>query len=144
MGRCHPALSAIPNAHFYQGRLLDGCQADDRPALVPGLGPLSFEDVRGHESRTGHSLSNAAEASRVQRALQHLAAQGVDPCRMGVICFFRAQVWIDGVCCGLASNAGGSNPGAGFDAVTLAVFRCWLAACSALPCLLVCCRTATC
>ena len=92
MRRCHPSLSAIPNAHFYQGRLLDGCQAGARQALVPGLAPLSFEDVRGHEARTGHSLSNAAEASRVQRALQRLAAQGLEPGRMGVICLFRAQV----------------------------------------------------
>ena len=98
--RCHPAISTIPNQHFYQGRLLDGCLAGQRAALVPGLAPLSFQDVRGHEARSGHSLSNAAEASAVQRLVQRLAAQGLEPGRMGVICFFRAQV-LAAACWGL-------------------------------------------
>lgn len=82
----------MPNARFYGGKLLDGCQAEQLPPLVPSMPHLCFQDVRGHEARTGQSLSNAAEAAAVQRTLQHLASQGVDPARMGVICFFRAQV----------------------------------------------------
>lgn len=39
-------LSAVPNAHFYGGRLVDGCSAAQRPALLPGCPPLAMLDVR--------------------------------------------------------------------------------------------------
>jgi len=45
--RLHPALSAIPSAHFYQGRLKDGVTGAQRPPLLPGLPPLMFCDVQG-------------------------------------------------------------------------------------------------
>lgn len=44
--RCHPALSEIPNRLFYGGRLLDGCSAGQRQALLPGLPPLCFINVK--------------------------------------------------------------------------------------------------
>ena len=39
-------LSAVPNTHFYGGRLVDGCSAAQRPALLPGCPPLALLDVR--------------------------------------------------------------------------------------------------
>lgn len=48
--RCHPDISAVPNAHFYGGRLLDGCTRDQRASLLPGLPSAAFLDVRGQES----------------------------------------------------------------------------------------------
>ena len=44
--RCHPALSRIPNAVFYGGRLLDGCSEEQRTGLVAGLPPLTFVNVK--------------------------------------------------------------------------------------------------
>jgi hypothetical protein len=91
--RCHPALSAIPNAQFYQGRLLDGCTAEQRPSLVPGLPPAVFVDVRdGREQYVNRSTANSAEAHAVVRVLEKAIGAGVDPARIGVICFYRAQV----------------------------------------------------
>lgn len=48
--RCHPDISAVPNSHFYGGRLLDGCSREARASLVPGLPSLALLDVRGQES----------------------------------------------------------------------------------------------
>ena len=96
--RCHPQLSAIPNARFYGGKLLDGCTAAQLPPLAPDVPTLGFQDVRGQEARSGQSVSNAAEAAAVQRSLQHLASAGIPPERMGVICFFRAQARRCSVC----------------------------------------------
>lgn len=56
--RMHPALAAFPSKQFYDGQLLSGVSAADRPP-VPGLpwpnpahGPFMFVDVHGHEVGT--------------------------------------------------------------------------------------------
>jgi hypothetical protein len=91
--RCHPALSAIPNAQFYQGRLLDGCTAEQRPSLMHGLPPCVFVDVRdGREQYINRSTANISEAQAVVRVVEKAFAAGIDPGRVGVICFYRAQV----------------------------------------------------
>jgi AAA domain/Protein of unknown function (DUF2439) len=91
--RCHPALSAIPNAQFYQGRLLNGCTAAQRPSLLPGLPPAVFVDVRdGREQYVMRSTANNSEANAVVRVVEKAIAAGVDPAKVGVICFYRAQV----------------------------------------------------
>jgi len=91
--RCHPALSAIPNAQFYQGRLLDGCTKEQRPSLLPGLPPAVFVDVRdGREQYVMRSTANSSEAHAVVRVVEKAIAAGVDPSGVGVICFYRAQV----------------------------------------------------
>ena len=91
--RCHPALSAIPNAQFYQGRLLDGCTKQQRPSLLPGLPPSVFVDVRdGREQYVMRSTANSSEAYAVVRVVEKAIAAGVDPSKVGVICFYRAQV----------------------------------------------------
>ncbi|BDA40874.1 Protein ZGRF1 [Coccomyxa sp. Obi] len=106
--RCHPEIAAISNAHFYGGRLLDGCSAADRPPLVRGLPPLLCLDVRGSQEYAGgsHSASNRAEASAVVQVVRALLTQqpnsdregseqaelAVTPEAIGVICFHKAQV----------------------------------------------------
>ncbi|KAL4457552.1 hypothetical protein ABPG75_012417 [Micractinium tetrahymenae] len=91
--RCHPDISAVPNSHFYGGRLVDGCSAEQRASLLPGLPSLAFLDVRGQEQYgAGRSASNQAEAEAVVAAVERLAAAGVALGQIGVICFFRAQV----------------------------------------------------
>ncbi|KAG7669212.1 hypothetical protein Ndes2526B_g05511 [Nannochloris sp. 'desiccata'] len=91
--RCHPALSAIPNAQFYQGRLLDGCTKQQRPSLLPGLPPAVFVDVRdGREQYVMRSTANSAEAHAVVRVVEKAIDAGVDPSKIGVICFYKAQV----------------------------------------------------
>ena len=91
--RCHPLISAVPNAHFYDGALLDGCSAEARPSLLPGLPPVVFVDVRGQEERSSmRSTSNPQEAQAVARVLEKALHGGVAPGNCGVICFYRAQV----------------------------------------------------
>eukprot|EP00873_Tetraselmis_striata_P003485 jgi/Tetstr1/423749/TSEL_014381.t2 len=92
--RCHPDIAHIPNQQFYQGRLLHGCSPEQRPALLPGLHPLSFIDVDGAEQRQGNSgsVSNREEALMVAKVARLLVGGGVPAEDIGVICFFRAQV----------------------------------------------------
>lgn len=92
--RCHPAISSVPNKLFYNNQLIDGCTALQRPALLPGLVPVCFLEVRGsqHYSKGSSSACNKAEGQAVLQLVQQLTSAGVAPCRIGVICFFRAQV----------------------------------------------------
>lgn len=91
--RCHPHISAVPNAFFYANKLIDACSHADRPSLLPGAPAVIFVDVRGQEERSGRSVHNAREAAAVVDALEHVIVRaGVPPGRCGVICFYRAQV----------------------------------------------------
>eukprot|EP00887_Chlorella_sp_A99_P002672 scaffold6.g2672.t1 len=58
--RCAPAISAVPNAHFYDGRLLDGVSAEQRASLLPGLPSLLFLHVAGQEVALVQRLLEAA------------------------------------------------------------------------------------
>ena len=49
--RMHPLLSEVPNAHFYENKLLDGVSASDRGALLEGVPPLVFFDTHGENAR---------------------------------------------------------------------------------------------
>jgi len=91
--RCHPAIARIPNQQFYGGQLLDGCTAEQRPAVVPHLPPICLVDVLGNEqrSRDSASVSNYEEATAVSRIVHLLKTGGVAAEDIGVICFFRAQ-----------------------------------------------------
>lgn len=91
--RCHPALSAVPNACFYGGLLLDGVAAAERAPLLPSLPALSFLDVRkGSESRmAGGSCENEEEAAVAAAMVRHLVASGIARGDIGVITFYRAQ-----------------------------------------------------
>ena len=91
--RCHPSLSSIPNNLFYQSRLIDGCSPADRKSLFPGLPSVVAVDVKGVEKYLmGRSIANLAEAASVVRVLRQAVGAGIAPARIGVICFFKAQV----------------------------------------------------
>lgn len=96
--RCHPAISAVANAHFYSNKLVDGVGAEQRAPLVPWLPPLALVDVRSGAAEDfsglngGGSVSNRAEAAAVVRLVSRLGAAGVRSRSIGVICFFRSQV----------------------------------------------------
>eukprot|EP00198_Chlamydomonas_reinhardtii_P000886 XP_001690221.1 RNA helicase [Chlamydomonas reinhardtii] len=92
--RCHPRLSSIANAAFYEGRLRDGVTPADRPPLLVGLPPLVFVESGGQAAVDAYTRSsyNTQEAQLVSRMVAALLAQGVSADEVGVICFYRAQV----------------------------------------------------
>lgn len=100
ISRCHPEIAAISNAHFYGGRLLDGCSAADRQPLVRGLPPLLCLDVCGSQEYAGgsHSASNRAEASAV---VQVALVSAFSPCKVRLpssrICCIRRKDLVEGV-----------------------------------------------
>ena len=69
--RCHPSIAAVSNHSFYGGRLLDGCTAANRGALLSGLPPVLCLDVRGSQQYTSGSgsASNQAEARAVVQVI---------------------------------------------------------------------------
>lgn len=89
--RCHPDISAIANANFYDNTLIDGCTAAQRPSLLPGLPSLVFINVHGTESRSGKSIYNGQEAAVTARFLSEKCST-INPAQCGIICFYRAQV----------------------------------------------------
>ncbi|GAQ88406.1 RNA helicase nonsense mRNA reducing factor [Klebsormidium nitens] len=92
--RCHPLVSALPNKLFYAGRLLDGCSAADRAALVAGLPALLFLDTRqeAQEARdASSSYYNDYEANLAARMVNKLIDKGCRPGQIGVIVPYRAQ-----------------------------------------------------
>ncbi|KAG2430776.1 hypothetical protein HYH02_013615 [Chlamydomonas schloesseri] len=92
--RCHPRLSSIANAAFYEGRLRDGITPADRPPLLPRLPPLVFVESGGQAAVDAYTRSsyNTQEAQLVSRVVAVLLEQGVSADEVGVICFYRAQV----------------------------------------------------
>eukprot|EP01105_Mastigella_eilhardi_P021648 TRINITY_DN5269_c0_g1_i1.p1 TRINITY_DN5269_c0_g1~~TRINITY_DN5269_c0_g1_i1.p1 ORF type:complete len:1279 (-),score=230.02 TRINITY_DN5269_c0_g1_i1:22-3858(-) len=91
--RCHPGLSRLSNALFYDGKLLDGVSASDRAAVVPGLPPLTVVDAdRGKEEAdaTG-SYSNEHEINIVVQLVLQLLLCGVPGASVGVIALYKAQ-----------------------------------------------------
>ena len=113
--RLHPALAAVPNACFYGNKLVDGCSAEERAALVTvggggaeenGVGadgatttaraipmpPLTWIDVKsGGEERDGRSRLSRREAIVAAAAVSRLVELGVSPSDVGVITLYRAQ-----------------------------------------------------
>ena len=93
--RMHPLLSEVPNAHFYENKLLDGVSASDRGALLEGVPPLVFFDTHGEnarEERGGQSKFNASEARGCAVIARELLNRGLKPKDVGIIAFYRAQV----------------------------------------------------
>eukprot|EP00730_Choanoeca_flexa_P018671 TRINITY_DN9090_c0_g1_i1.p1 TRINITY_DN9090_c0_g1~~TRINITY_DN9090_c0_g1_i1.p1 ORF type:complete len:1018 (+),score=309.09 TRINITY_DN9090_c0_g1_i1:46-3054(+) len=90
--RCHPAISRISNAMFYEQQLRDGVDAAKRPALV-ALPPLAMFDVAiGREERDRYgSYRNNHEACFVVGLLDYLIEHGIEPVDIGVICLYKAQ-----------------------------------------------------
>ncbi|XP_054997895.1 protein ZGRF1 [Sorex araneus] len=92
--RCHPAISAIVNDLFYEGRLLDGVSAAERGPLLAWLPTLCFYNVRGLEQMEGdNSFHNVAEAAFTLKLIQALLAGGVAGSVIGVITLYKSQMY---------------------------------------------------
>lgn len=118
--RCHPVFSSLSSAHFYQGQLVDGITADQRPALIARAPPLIFYDcVRGLAGRFlfccgqvalnflvfkivlqtggservgyGGSIVNDTEARIVAQLVNELLSAGIESPSIGIICLYKAQ-----------------------------------------------------
>ena len=108
--RMHPTLMQLPNALFYEGRLLNGVAEEDRPPLLlprssdadgRPLPPLSFVNVPNGQQQSsaawrgsssdGPSCYNAAEVAAVVSLVEALLRKGVPATSIGVITLYRAQ-----------------------------------------------------
>jgi hypothetical protein len=93
--RMHPALSAIPNAAFYDNCLIDGVTPADRPPVVSGLPHLVFVDLQtmNEPNRKGHNDSpyNCAEVRVVSRLVVLFTGAGVGRGDIAVVTPYVAQ-----------------------------------------------------
>ena len=114
--RMHPCLRDFPSGRFYDGRLSDGINAEDR---IPPAGfmwpdwdnPVAFIPIDGSEQvdSEGQSKSNLDEAGRVVTVVQSLLAMGDLSTRdIGVITPYNGQVR---VLSDLFEQAGGRGDG---------------------------------
>tara|TARA_A100001388_G_scaffold127990_1_gene94835 strand:- start:3230 stop:5179 length:1950 start_codon:yes stop_codon:yes gene_type:complete len=98
--RMHPAISDFPNRTFYEGRLVDGITAADRPNPAGLLWndwevPMAFLPVNGDEllSPDGASKENPAEAGWVAKILENLLQAGdLEEADIGIITPYAGQV----------------------------------------------------
>jgi len=98
--RMHPAISDFPNRTFYEGRLVDGITAADRPNPAGLLWndwevPMAFLPVNGDEllSPDGASKENPAEAGWVAKILENLLqARDLEEADIGIITPYAGQV----------------------------------------------------
>ena len=98
--RMHPAISDFPNRTFYEGRLVDGITAADRPNPAGLLWndwevPMAFLPVNGGEllSPDGASKENPAEAGWVAKILENLLQAGdLEEEDIGIITPYAGQV----------------------------------------------------
>ena len=98
--RMHPAISDFPNRTFYEGRLVDGITAADRPNPAGLLWndwevPMAFLPVNGDEllSPDGASKENPAEAGWVAKILENLLQAGdLEETDIGIITPYAGQV----------------------------------------------------
>ena len=67
--RCHPEISRVSNALYYNSHLIDGCTAAQRPPLLPGLSAVCFVEVRGQQ-QYGHGSSSASNRAEAQAVVQ--------------------------------------------------------------------------
>ena len=103
--RMHPTLMQLPNRLFYDGLLLNGVQAEDRPPLLVAhanvnersLPPLSFVNVAHGREQSERmwdgslSCSNHAEVAAVVALVSALLRKGVPASSIGLITMYRAQ-----------------------------------------------------
>ncbi|KAM6270227.1 5'-3' DNA helicase ZGRF1 isoform 2-T3 [Porphyrio hochstetteri] len=91
--RCHPAISAIANELFYEGKLIDGVSEEDRSPLLDWLPTLCFYSVNGVEqTERDNSFYNMAEAHFTAKLIQSLIASGIEGSAIGVITLYKAQM----------------------------------------------------
>ncbi|KAL9644593.1 hypothetical protein ABK040_015332 [Willaertia magna] len=91
--RCHPSISYLSNALFYDNKLLDGITEDDRPPLIDGMPPVMVVDaVDGLEkSAPDGSYHNEYEMNVITHLVNTLIQVGMDHEEIGVICLYRSQ-----------------------------------------------------
>ena len=96
----HPAISDFPNRTFYEGLLVDGIAAADRPNPAGLLWndwevPIAFLPVNGDEilSADGVSKENPSEAGWAARILESLLEAGdLNQSDIGIITPYAGQV----------------------------------------------------
>jgi len=80
--RMHPKLAEFPSRYFYENKLMNGVNEEDRPLPLgfqwpnPKSGPVAFINVEGREEmgreEGGRSRRNPLEAQRVLKIIQGL------------------------------------------------------------------------
>lgn len=98
--RMHPTLRDFPSGRFYDGQLLDGVSAEERPAPAGFMwpdwdGPVAFIPIDGVEQvdTEGASKSNLDEAARVVTLVQELLVPADLTTRdIGIITPYNGQV----------------------------------------------------
>ncbi|KAE9585571.1 putative DNA helicase [Lupinus albus] len=101
--RMHPEICKFPSLHFYDNKLLNGCQMSSKSApfhQTKGLGPYVFYDVidglevHGKNSG-GMSLCNEHEADAAVEVLRFLKRRyptEYNGCRIGIITPYKCQL----------------------------------------------------
>ena len=96
--RMHPALSEYAAHAFYDGLLQDGVTAAQRTseeiAWPSAAFPGYFHDVPSNDRLVGTSRANDDEAAVVAATVVWLIQQRVQPCDIGVIATYGAQVGV--------------------------------------------------
>ncbi len=98
--RMHPAISDFPNRSFYEGQLVDGIAAAERPNPAGLLWndwevPIAFLPLNGDEilSSDGASKENPSEAGWAARILESLLEAGdLNQSDIGIITPYAGQV----------------------------------------------------
>ena len=99
--RCHPVLGSLASEMFYEGRLVNGVNDEDRKPLIATKvedryewPPLVFFDLpSGREVvQEGGSFVNSEEANYVVWLVKKLMREGLEPKQIGCICLYKAQV----------------------------------------------------
>ncbi|NXH16506.1 ZGRF1 protein, partial [Bucco capensis] len=91
--RCHPAISAIANELFYEGKLIDGVSERERSPLLDWLPTLCFYNVNGVEQiERDNSFYNMAEVHFTVKLIQSLIASGIEGSAIGVITLYKSQM----------------------------------------------------
>jgi len=97
----HPVLSAFPSVAFYDGKLVDGVKAEDRPAPEgfefpkPSL-PVAFIDLSAagskEQSTTEGSKFNRKEIEVVDKVVRGMLDAGLETKQIGVVTPYSGQV----------------------------------------------------
>jgi len=124
--RMRPAISAFPNAHFYEGALVDADACRARPPLRTDA-PAAYVAHRvrgGREESLGTSWRNAAEARAVARCAQALRARLPKERTIAIVAPYKAQCRAILACDpGVPVHTIDSFQGRQADAVLLSVCR---------------------
>lgn len=121
--RCHPYIAALANKNYYSNKLLDGILPQDRAPVIPDLPPLSAVHIMGHESYSGRSIMNESEARAAATIVRGIARAGIDSSKVGIICFYRAQVNAVRRCIQLAYRSDGLDDYANVEVATVDSFQ---------------------